>query len=538
MATLDQVLLNFDRRLAEIEKRMGLSSPAQPESARAEPAPAASTGSFFGVVGIAFVLLAALFFLKLTLDSGWLTPHRQVALAALFGLGCLLLPHFVKRLGDDYGALLSGTGAAVLHITWLGAYELHQLLDAQGALLMATLVGVLSILLNARMGNAVFVVVAVAGTYLSAPLIGYHTGDLTALSSFFLIWNISFSALAFLLRRRDVLLVAAYFAVLTVGLFSLTQQPLSPDLARSFLGLQGLQFAIFAGATLLFSVLHAMPLKEDESWATCLLLLLFYADVYSMLAVLAPELAPWIGVALSLGVLAIYRVAAETMQIRLESTGAITSFAALVLLHSLYFRLTPDEFKPGFSLFLALTLALATRGRPSEFWHYPLRIAVIAIGYGAMLSFSPIFSTGLTLTYHFAFGLVSLALASALVGLGAPVRRSEVPAGALLLGFGHIEMLFGLYKVSHLVEMSGSLFVSVTWGLYALAILAWSYAQRDRVVGQSAVLILAAVALKAAFYDVLLTGSLARVFSLLAAGLILYACGWVFRQMQGWQRAA
>ena len=95
-------------------------------------------------------------------------------------------------------------------------------------------------------------------------------------------------------------------------------------------------------------------------------------------------------------------------------------------------------------------------------------------------------------------------------------------------------MLCGLYRLSLGVSMSGSLFVSLTWGLYALAILSWGYARRDRLVGQSAVLILAAVALKAAFYDMLRTTSLVRVLSLLAAGLILYACGWVFRRMSAW----
>jgi uncharacterized membrane protein len=487
------------------------------------------------VIGIGFLLLAAVFFLKLTIDSGWLTPERQVALAALLGLACLLLPHFVSRLADDYGALLSGTGAAVLHVTWLGAYELHHLLTPDQALVMATLVGVLSILLNARLGNAVFVVVAVAGTYLAAPLIGYHTADIAALSSFFLIWNVSFSALGFLLRRRDVVLVAAWFAVVTVGVLSATSWPPAPGLARSFLELQGLQLAVFSVAMLLFSVWHERPLREDESWASCLLLLLFYADAYALFSTLAPELAPWMGVALSVAVLLLYRIAARTMQARLESTGALTTFAALVLLHSLYFKLTPDEGKPAFSLALAALLALAYRRPLHSFWRLPLRVAMLAVGYGAILTFSPDFSRGLTLAYHFSYGLVALLLAAAVFGAASGREaRGEATAGALLLGFGHVEMLCGLYQLSRNVAMSGSLFVSLTWGSYALLVLLYGYARRDRVVGQSAVLILAAVSLKAAFYDVLQTGSLARVLSLLASGALLYGCGWIFRQMRGW----
>jgi len=143
----------------------------------------------------------------------------------------------VKNLEDSFGALLSGAGAAILHITWFGAYELHHLIDAHAALVMASGVGALSLLLNARIGNAVFVVIAVAGTYLAAPLIGNKTGDFSGTLGLFLIWNLSYSALSVALKRRDVLLTAAYFAVLTVGQFSIGHA--TPDLTTSFLILQG-----------------------------------------------------------------------------------------------------------------------------------------------------------------------------------------------------------------------------------------------------------------------------------------------------------
>jgi uncharacterized membrane protein len=53
-------------------------------------------------------------------------------------------------------------------------------------------------------------------------------------------------------------------------------------------------------------------------------------------------------------------------------------------------------------------------------------------------------------------------------------------------------------------------------------------------VGQNAVLVLAAVAIKGAFCDMLQTDSTTRVLSLLVAGLLLYLCGWFYRQMQAW----
>lgn len=563
MVSLEDVLRDIERRLATLEARQSSNSGAEPlrpevKKPPQQPAPPIATnpvsvektegvsgsgaGSFFGIIGIAFLVLAAVFFLKLTIDSGWLNPQRQVLLAAFFGLGCLLLPHLVRRLADDYGALLSGAGATILHVTWLGAFALHKIISAETALVMASLVGVLTILLNANIGNAVFVLVAVSGTYLAAPLTAPPAQDVFTLSSFFLIWNLSFSALALTLKRRDVLLVAAFFAVLTVALFSSSQNPLTPELARSFLILQAMQFVIFATAMFVYSTYRRAPLREAEGWLICLLLLIYYAEVYSLLQILMPGFAPWAGTALSLSVLLLYRVARNILRPgingELPSTAGITTFASLALAHSLYFNLSSDQLKPLFSLVLGIVAAGFLRGTLEEYWRWPMRVMLLVIGYGAVLTFSPELSGGLQLAYHFSYGLCALVVFFILSKADKPENRKGLSPGALLLGFAHIEMLMGLYRLSQsLSGMSGSLFVSVSWGMYALAVLAWAAWARDKVLGQSAVLILAAVSLKAAVYDVLATGNLVRVGSLFVAGVMLYLCGWVYRRMQAWPSA-
>jgi len=46
-----------------------------------------------------------------------------------------------------------------------------------------------------------------------------------------------------------------------------------------------------------------------------------------------------------------------------------------------------------------------------------------------------------------------LIIASVLVGTASDSgSRGEIPAGSLLLGFGHLEMLAGLYQLSHRVR--------------------------------------------------------------------------------------
>ncbi len=549
MAVLDEILQNFETRLSALEAKMGvtpaaaqkpaapspspasekLSQPQKPAAASSTTNPTAQTsgaGSFFGLVGIAFLLLGAAFFVKLTIDSGWLTPEKQIFLAAFFGILCLALPHFLQKLGEDYGSLLSGAGVAVLHISWFAAYRVHNLIEPSSAILAATAVGVLAVLSNAHKANAIFVLMAVAGTYLSMPLLGLPLSDLKNLSSFLLIWNLSFSTLAFFLKRRDVLFVAAYFAVLLVGLLSLQGNILSStDFAMSFLELHVLQFVIFAIGTLAFSLVHRLPLKGEQAWALCLLLLAYYGNLYYLLNILIPESAPWIGMGFSLLVLLLSQGAKAYLQRSLESSEAIATFVALTLAHSLYLNLIPLPAKPLFSLGLALVLfaipATSTALSPS-------RLVVLGVaGYGALMTFVSGISLEYRLGYNFLFGAVALAAIFS--------RRLKDPSlASILLGFAHLEMLCALYRLSLKVEMSGSLFVSLTWGAYAILVLGWAWAKKDKAIGQSALLILVAVTLKATFYDLLQTGQLARVLSLLASGMLLYGCGWIFQRMRAW----
>lgn len=156
MAKLEDVLKDFEGRLGAIERQLrqllasapiqtsqtpqtdksdetigqtssSYATPAPPIAnlpksvARAE-SPTLDSSSMLGVIGIIFVILSGIFFIKITIDSGWLTPVRQILLAAGTGLVFLFAPQFFPKAEKEYGALLAGAGTTILHLTWLGAY--------------------------------------------------------------------------------------------------------------------------------------------------------------------------------------------------------------------------------------------------------------------------------------------------------------------------------------------------------------------------------------------------------------------------------
>ncbi len=565
MTSLEDVLRDFDRRLESIEKQLNQgkshalevaiatpkidpprrapktseidsgnrsSKPAIPsrEYRNIESSPALDSSGILGIIGIIFVILAGVFFIKISIDSGWLTPMRQTIVAAGAGLAFFLIPQLFPRTEREYGSLLAGAGATILHLTWFGAYFYHSILGANAALICATLVGIFSLSVNFDKANAFYVLIAMSGTYLSAPIIGYNVGELGLLSIFLIIWNISFSMLSLIIKRRDIMFIASYYAVFTVLLLS--GKAIGYEQYFDLLVLNLVQFVIFAFAMFYYSVFNNSTLTSDESLAVLALLLLFYFSMDHVITSISPGFAPWFGMAIGAGVLGIYLLARRYLKGELKSGSALTAFAAITFVHSFYFEILSESLKPLAGLVLgALVVTLWGKSvRARERYFFPSAILASTFAYGALLT---VVSPTAYILYNWLYGGVVLA---GVIGLASSREtRSQVTEySPLLLGFAHLEIMLGLYRFSLQISWSGALFVTITWGLYAALILAVAYARRDKMLGNSALTILLAVSLKAFFYDARYTSNLTRVVCLLVEGLLLYCGGWIFRKMQRW----
>ncbi len=121
--------------------RRVVASPPQPDKQPAMPAAAGrSDGSrlsmatgVLGISGAAALVLAAMYLIRLAIDSGWLTPSRQMALAALSGLALIALGLALAGRRRRYAALLPGAGVVILFLTVFGAHVYHGLIGAPTA---------------------------------------------------------------------------------------------------------------------------------------------------------------------------------------------------------------------------------------------------------------------------------------------------------------------------------------------------------------------------------------------------------------------
>lgn len=557
MTNLEEVLKNFDQRLILIEKQLGelikpttnqISFIKQVENLQVTPTNQSydsnnkyeednskpfDSASMLAFIGIIFVILAGIFFIKISIDSGWLTPFRQILLAAGTGLTLFFIPQYFPNAEKEYGAVLAGAGTTILHITWFGAYFLHHVIDADVALICATLVGIFSILANFDKGNRLYVLVAMAGTYLSAPIIGYNTEELSNLSIFLIIWNISFSVTSLMNKRREIMFIASYYAVFTVLLLSGNAH--SAEQQTELLVLQLVQFIIFSSAMFSYSVYHKKPLSTDESVAVLPLLLLFYFSTGRLISIINPGFAPWFGIAIGIFVLTIYFVAKTFLSDELKSTSTLTAFAAVAFVHSIYFQLLNECWQPLAALLIVLVLMIIWYQniivRKTFLW--PFIVLLSTFVYGTILTI--VSSIESMFCYNWAYGIVILSAVLRTASIKGSNTKEPIKYSTMLLGFGHFEVMLGLYRFSQHISWSGVLFVTITWGIYALIVLGIAYWRRDKTLGHSALTILMAVGLKAFFYDVNNTNHLIRVECLLGEGMLLYFCGWIFKKMQKWK---
>lgn len=561
MIKLEDVLKDFEKRLSDIENKVyggkassvslaekkipplsqsaSTSHPSSQKSSQVYSEDTKLTSSYvLGLIGILFVIMAGVFFIKMTIDSGSLTPMRQILLAAGVGLAFFLTPLFVPKVEKEYGSLLAGAGTTILHLTWFGAYFYHHLVSSNIALVCATLVGVLSVVIDFSKGSRLYLLVAMAGTYFAAPIVGYNMTEITTLGMFLIIWNISYAVTAIVQQRRDILFIASYYAVFTVLILS--GKMLALDQLADLLNLQIIQFIIFAAGLVTYSIYHSKPLSKDESFALFPILLLFYIAMNRCLTQIYPEFAPWFGVCVGLVILSIYFISKSILSDSIKSGPVLTTFAMLTLAQSLYFRILEDALQPLASfvigIFVLVIWSQSERVRKEFFG--PSLILFLLFIYGAIVAtIGPQF-LNTPYAYNWAYGLLALFTVVQFVSKNSVHSKSlgdYTQYSPMLLGFAHLEIMLGLVRFSYQVPSLGALFVTMSWALYAVFILGISQWRKDKTLGKSALTILVAVSLKAFFVDMSNSGNLVRVFSLFAEGLLLYGCGWVFKKMQKWE---
>ncbi|MDH3437979.1 MAG: DUF2339 domain-containing protein, partial [Betaproteobacteria bacterium] len=469
----------IEKRFADIEARLGRveslisktaalpATPAvrpgaaKPPSSKPDPGDRPSlVTSILGWGGAVALVLAAAYLIRLAVESGWLTPVRQVAFAAIFGFMMIAAGFFLRNKYRHYAGLLPAGGVVILFLSIYGAHLFYGFIETTPAAVGVVLVCLLSLWLCTAFASDLYALFAVAGSY-SAPLLIAGAPSVTDLVIYFSAWGVVFSVFSIWHGRRLIYLLALYLALI---IFDFMWRGRAPDAWGAALAFQTVQFGIFGSATAMFSVRNQSPLDPALAWMHLPALLIFYFLQYALLNKHLPEFAPWIAVASAFVVAGLYGTARAFLQRPLPGGELLLwVYIALVLFHAGYVESVPHSWAPWVAFAIMPVLAVIS-------WRHG---AAIQVGWPIWVGVAVIF----------AINYLRIVFDADLASVPGRQLLAIVYALQLYLGYGFIrsrESLKGFASLvlyaAHICAMAAALHLlderiveSAAWGVLALA---------------------------------------------------------------------
>ena len=375
--SLETRLSLIEARLARLETKMALPKMASPSNASqpaiagspsassAKPpssprsAPAAANNSsittLLGWSGAAALVMAAVYLIRLALDSGWLTPERQIGLAVVGGFALIGAGLTLRHANRQYASLLPAGGIVTLFLAVYSAHMFYGMLSPHAATASVALICILSLWLCRVFESELYALFAVVGSYAAPFLIGNVLVDVADLAIYFSAWGLIFSMYAIWTGQRLVYLLALYFGL--IG-FDWIQRDAMHEQWVAALLFQTVQLAIFGVAAAMYSIRRNEAMSREVAVAHLPALLIFYFLQYALLSAHLPQYAPWIAVATAGVVTLLYLVSRQAINKPLPGGRfLLSSYVALVLFHAGYLESVPDAWAPWVAFVLAPILA-------------------------------------------------------------------------------------------------------------------------------------------------------------------------------------
>jgi|CXWL01.1.fsa_nt_gi uncharacterized membrane protein len=506
--------------------------PAVPESLSSYTQPVTATRLMAWCAATTFVL-AALYFLKLVYDTGWLTPLRQIGIAYFSALSLVTAGFYLERKDHQYAAYLPAVGLVVLYLTTFMAHLYYQLMAPGVATGVIGATTVFGIWLGRRFDQSVYVIFSAVGVYITPLLVHSTQSELMDLVVYYSAWSLLFSFCAIQERRRISYLLPLYLAMLGFDLvwrMSGHASSLSGEwiLSASY---QLVQFLIFGVTTVVYSVVHKASIDDDNALPHGLALFIFYAIEYALLQQHVPELVNYLALASGVLVYLLYVVASRLYQgeENLQQGATLVSYyCSWVAVHAIFFGEIGQHWLPWAVLCTPLIfLFMATQLEKNPKALTPITLAcgaLFVMGY-AMLLGDILMDTRLHTPQPILASFVYMLL---LYGIYYHLSRRDHPPShaALMLYAGHLAF------IACLVDwVRQDIYLSALWAVYGVALLLLAIAIKDKAIGKSALLIFAAAAIKVLLFDLSGSNSLVRVLVLLVISGSLYAGGWLYQSL-------
>lgn len=539
LTELQLLIGKLDTRLSRIERQLGvreeMKTPPPPipkievkvkekekekekeEEIEQEKNPS-SHSNLLGIVGVACLILAMILLIKFSIDSGWLTPVRQLILATLFGCSLIAAPLTLKQLSDKaYISMLPAGGVVILHLTNYGAIFYHQLLNPLIGIIAVWAIGFVSIWLLNKFRHDLYGILAIGGTYLGSALLKLSFPSLIPVAINVIAWDIIFTMLAIRMRNRLLICISAYFSLAVVALYQGLDSASVLNGSYAFALIQLLQIMVYSIGLSRYSIENKSPMTEKEAWQIFPVYLFFYGLEFSLFDSIYPLAATIFSIAFSLSILGFYSATRKKSGEKFSSSHPIYTLVAIMLLHSIYVVNLNDTGKMFFGLIPMALIGLYGQTLKEKKFYGLLILCYIFFGFSTFLVVA-------NPSNLFPAAVIPLGLiygTSVLVGYRA---SKEFPI--LVLSHGLIAL-----SVCRLGDVIGEIWVAPLLVLCAYGALVWGLKWQDKNLGRSAFPVIFFAIGRFLFYNFEGLSQGERIITLVVMGAVIYAGGYVYRKI-------
>lgn len=208
--------------------------PSVPPRAPASAEPLAGFGErWLGRVGIAFIILAVAFLLKLSFDRGWVTPAVRLGAGMALGAGLLVAGLRLDATRRTLAQSLMGGAIALFYLVGFAGFQLYELLSFPAAMSLMATTTILSFVLADGQDSPPLAVIGVSGGLSTPFLLSTGSANTVGLSIYVALVLVGGGAVHFRRGWLSLLVVMAFggaSALLPLGLVSL-DEVLIPSLA-------------------------------------------------------------------------------------------------------------------------------------------------------------------------------------------------------------------------------------------------------------------------------------------------------------------
>ena len=363
------------------------ATPSEPSGPPKPPKPPIEWEQWLGVRGVAVLggivlALAALYFVRYSIDQGWLSPVVRVALLFLSGVVSLGFGEHLRRKEHVFPAnSLQGAGLVMLYAATWAARNLYDLIGSGLSFGLFALITVAGGLLAVRHASMVIAVLGLLGGFATPLMIASDEPSTLGLFGYLLLLNVGISAVS---RRAQWPILSALSLIGTV----LYQAAWVFGAMEERLGIGVLILGVFA----VFFLVTALTSKSEDdapAWQRLFVVLgaLFTPFVFALYFASQTEIdgrllsvagllfllngsASWLArrleqplapIATTAGTLAIVGIWPFQRSFEfVHSIDALVAVALLPLLHTVSTTFTPWRRQPGDGILWSLPQLVAT----------------------------------------------------------------------------------------------------------------------------------------------------------------------------------